>query len=309
MVEVSITSAFQFLKLAHDFKMTRNHSSQIEFYRGHSNKTWRLLPSLYRSGILGFEDHLTNEFLRRRPDAFSERDGMFNVLAKMQHYGLQTRLLDVTRNPAVALFFACCGNNDNEDGEVFMFQKSLDEIPSNTASNIIAEFYLYHKNESGHYRVENYYDNMVKLHNGKDVELAFYHILTGYDCLVRPKIISERILRQAGAFLLFTNEVCPRENCSNGRCLRRGTDKCEKDSIAKDTREKAKQVAIMGSLRDFTDLHIKCDQDGRRYIVKANSKRTILSELETIGITNAFLFPELINEGLDIMADYQSRIT
>jgi len=57
--------------------------------------------------MLGFEENLINEFMRRRPDEFSENDGVFNIVAKMQHYGLHTRLLDVTGNPAVALYFVC----------------------------------------------------------------------------------------------------------------------------------------------------------------------------------------------------------
>ena len=308
MREIPITSAFHFLEKAYKLKENRGHPSQIEFYRGHANKQWRLVPSLYRSHLLGFEERLVSEFIRRRPDEFSVNDGLFNVLAKMQHHGLQTRLLDVTENPAVALYFACCEDQDKEDGEVYIFQKWLDEIPSNTESNIIAEFYLRHNNGIGRNNVENYYENMVRIHTAKEVDMAFHYILRGDDSLARPKIISERILRQAGAFLLFANEVCPRENCRNERCIHRGTAKCEKDSIAKDINERVKQTYIRGALWDFTDPHIEHEQKGDRFIVKASSKRKMLSELETIGISRAFLFPELVNEGLAIMEDYFSRV-
>lgn len=93
--EIHITSAFDFLRIAHDFKESRNHTSEIEFYRGHSDKEWRLVPSICRKPILSFEEELINEFIRRRPDEFPESDELFNILAKMQHYGLHTRLLDV----------------------------------------------------------------------------------------------------------------------------------------------------------------------------------------------------------------------
>jgi hypothetical protein len=308
LTEIPITSAFEFLKISHNIKKERNHSSEIEFFRGHSDKEWRLLPSIYRRYMLSFEEALINEFIRRRPDEFSESDGIFNIIAKMQHYGLHTRLLDVTENPAVALYFACCDDFD-KDGELFVFQISLDAIPTNIVLNIIAEFYIRYRNSGGNYDVKKYYDYVVKNHKDKDIEMAFYHIVNGYYCFSRPKIISERILRQSGSFMLFADEVCPKENCKNEKCIRRGTDNCKKDNIAKDISERVKTLSIKGTLYDYTDLHIDHEQKGYRYIVKAENKKEILYELQTIGINKAFLFPELSNEGLDIMEDYYSRVT
>jgi hypothetical protein len=307
LIEIPITSAFEFFKIAHDLKKNRNHSSEIEFYRGHSDKDWRLLPSIYRKYLLDFEEEFINEFMRRRPDEFSENDGLFNVVAKMQHYGLLTRLLDVTENPAVALYFSCCDNFD-KDGELFLFQISLDEIPNNTVLNIITEFYIRHRNAGGNYNVKAYYEDIVSNHKEKDVKNAFYYITNGYYCFSRPKIISERILRQSGSFMLFADDVCPKENCKSEKCIHRDSDKCKKDSIPKVISERAKTLSIRGTMYDYTDLHFKCNQNGYRYIVKSEKKRDILSELQTIGITKAFLFPELNNIGIDIMEDYYSRI-
>lgn len=308
MIEIPITSACDFFKMANSIKKERNHPSEIEFYRGHSNKEWRLLPSIHRRYMLGFEENLINEFMRRRPDEFSESDGIFNALAKMQHYGLHTRLLDVTENPAVALFFTCSDDLD-KDGEVFTFQCSLDDIPSNTVLNIITEFYVRHTNSGGNYDVVAYYEYAVNNFKAKDVDMAFYHICNGYYCISRPKIISERILRQLGSFLLFANEVCPKSNCDNQKCIHRDTDRCRKDNIAQDFRERVKDLKVKSHcLYDFTDRHIEYEQHGYRYIIKAENKKDILSELQTIGINKAFLFPELNNEGMDIMEDYYSRV-
>ena len=41
------------------------------------------------------------------PQSFSECKSALDYLVQMQHYGLPTRLLDMTTNPLVALYFAC----------------------------------------------------------------------------------------------------------------------------------------------------------------------------------------------------------
>lgn len=46
----------------------------------------------------------------------------FDILAKLQHFGFPTRLLDVSSNPLVALYFACSDKNEMEnDGAVYIF--------------------------------------------------------------------------------------------------------------------------------------------------------------------------------------------
>lgn len=41
------------------------------------------------------------------PHSFSECKSALDYLVQMQHYELPTRLLDVSTNPLVALYFAC----------------------------------------------------------------------------------------------------------------------------------------------------------------------------------------------------------
>ena len=84
-----------------------NKSDDIEFlYRGHGKQEYMLQPSLYRQtksekDIFSYimTKH-SNEFIGMKP---------LEVLAKMQHLGVATRLLDVTKNPLVGLFFSVDG--------------------------------------------------------------------------------------------------------------------------------------------------------------------------------------------------------
>ncbi|MHA5498444.1 FRG domain-containing protein [Pseudomonas aeruginosa] len=97
----------------------------ICFFRGHADVSWQLLPGVYRLDSEGRsfrtdESRLFHEMLRCDSSAFAEDKTTFEWLARMQHYGLPTRLLDITANSLVALFFACTDLQET-DGEVFAF--------------------------------------------------------------------------------------------------------------------------------------------------------------------------------------------
>ena len=84
-----------------------NKGSEV-FYRGHADVSWDLKASIFRSdkGIEN-EHFLFRDMVAHMPRAFSECKSALDYLVHMQHYGLPTRLLDVTANPLVALYFAC----------------------------------------------------------------------------------------------------------------------------------------------------------------------------------------------------------
>ena len=78
------------------------------FYRGHANREWKLLPSLLRTSNGADKEHLIfRDMVSHEPQSFSECRSTLDHLVHMQHYGLPTRLLDVTMNPLIALYFAC----------------------------------------------------------------------------------------------------------------------------------------------------------------------------------------------------------
>ena len=63
----------------------------------------------------------------------------FDVLAKLQHYGFPTRLLDATSNPLVALYFACAGKNESEkDGAVYV----LPNLPASWSDDTLVELIM-----------------------------------------------------------------------------------------------------------------------------------------------------------------------
>jgi len=92
-------------------------------YRGQANSSWVLDASMTREPkYLEHEGSLYYEILSLKPDAFENDNSVYERLITMQHYGMPTRLLDTTRNPLVAVFFAC-NNWENRyfDGTIFTF--------------------------------------------------------------------------------------------------------------------------------------------------------------------------------------------
>lgn len=113
------------------------------FYRGHSDrKRYRLEPSLSRKDPDGNYTHLHGENILYRElivsnnADFSSDSYTLDKLVRMQHYSLPTRLLDITSNPLIALYFAC-KNNPEKEGEVIIFTLSRENVKyfdSDTAS-------------------------------------------------------------------------------------------------------------------------------------------------------------------------------
>jgi HEPN domain-containing protein len=118
---MKITSVWEFLKAVEE-QLPRRPGSSL-YYRGHSNSEYCLKPSLFRhTRSLNGEHRLFREILNEEPQRFSGERNVFEKLARMQHYGTPTRLLDITRNPLVALYFTCVDHDDKtaleQDGEV-----------------------------------------------------------------------------------------------------------------------------------------------------------------------------------------------
>ena len=82
-------------------------NSETLFFRGKSNKAWDIRPSIFRDSLISVEHKIIQTAMARVPQEFRDCLSSFEELTKLQHYGLPTRLLDITLNPLVALYFAC----------------------------------------------------------------------------------------------------------------------------------------------------------------------------------------------------------
>ncbi len=203
------------------------------FYRGHSNKKkYKLEPSLFRRDDRGNYLYLQNEHVLYRELLvsnsvdFTGDNYTLDRLVRMQHYSLPTRLLDITSNPLIALYFACKSNIGRleegkyvgeEEGEVIVFALNREQIKyfdSDTASCIanLARLPKSEKDQIDHSIEEvdkfNEQTAIKRLVHFVREEKSFFesrvipaHLRT--IVCVKGKRSNTRISSQSGAFLLF----------------------------------------------------------------------------------------------------------
>ena len=122
--EIRISSVSDFIEKI----VQRDQDAGTEtFYRGHADQGWVLLPSIFRAPNGVEKEHLLfRDMVAHEPQSFSECKSALDYLVQMQHYGLPTRLLDMTTNPLVALYFACQSADDVSAGVYAGFMSGLE---------------------------------------------------------------------------------------------------------------------------------------------------------------------------------------
>jgi hypothetical protein len=255
------------------------------FFRGHSRYSHRLVPSIYRDpSWIANEDVLFKELVLRCPNDFSGQESTFQALVKMQHYSLPTRLLDITANPLVALYFACENEGQpRESGEVVVFRIPTAEIKyfdSDTVSVLAnisrrpSSFELpdadLDRNAFNDHDQIHYLLHEVKREKPYFEPSILRAHLESVVC-VKPKLDNARVIKQDGAFLLFGMD---------GR-------KTEPASVP------------LGYLAAAAS---------KRLLVEPSKKPVIRKQLELLGLTQATIFPEIEKVAEFIKRNYATPV-
>jgi hypothetical protein len=125
--------SFEDLHVKIDRLMKKNPGLDL-VWRGHQNADWGLQSKLFR--VLSSQSHGTTvasypteeqmveaerRILREAREEWRIDDmSAIEIFARLQHYGAPTRLIDVSRNPLIATWFAVeDGGSEDRDGRLF----------------------------------------------------------------------------------------------------------------------------------------------------------------------------------------------
>ena len=305
------------------------------FFRGHGDEGWQMLPSIYRETyLIENEDKIIKDALTYCPDDFLPSDTLFEKLVKLQHYGYSTRLLDLTTNALVALYFSAW-NKDHHDknGELIILDIPDEQIKygdSDTVAILSAislqkKYFsiLDYKNDleilrafaQASYNI-NQRENNKKLHlTERDKKLLSSTSLMQY---AKNKYIDNKMTDIFNKGIEITSLIhdiktdkpsfhpninykdlsrvlCVRATLNNARISRQ--QGCF--LLFGIDGSKLKSAAIPDEWQRFTS-------NSQKFLVKADSKADIKKELESFGISKRTLFPELEAQATEIMEQYNS---
>lgn len=176
-----------------------------KYYRGQLEKYKSIPPSLSRNpGYACNEAAIYQETINMSSAEFDGMDTPLERLAKMQHYGIPTRLVDVTVDPLVALYFAVENLQDDSPGVVYVY--ILDGLmPNSIEAKVLSVLPTIDI-----LSVSNIQETVAELFH-EDISAKDILRIVSNPVIIKDssmlKKSNSRLFQQKGAFLICGNDV------------------------------------------------------------------------------------------------------
>jgi hypothetical protein len=276
------------------FAQYSSGSAYLKCFRGQRDSSWPNVAGIFRPDLkelLKNEKRAVRDLISVHPNEFASDETMFDKLVRMQHFGLPTRLLDVSLNALVALYFATDPRprgGKSSDGMVTGFlippkrEKYFDSDSVSCLANL-ANMTSEEKTEINRLRKDLKGDissagNITKFNKNAVIERLhqfirseksyFLPIIDPIDLFkpyyVQPKMSNRRILAQTGAFILY-------------------------------------------GINPPKKMYFPDTIDETQFIVPQSEKSHIRQALENLGINESTLFPEIDKAAARIKNQYRKK--
>ena len=278
----NITSLAEYLTAIKSLRQPCGESGwYYQWYRGHGDKNWDLIPKVQRGfdtsrgteELFRKERYLTNDF-QAKASVFSPKrlaiDDFPGWLTLMRHYGLSTRLLDWSKSPLIALYFAVSDVSQcDKDACVwvlnpyFLNKQEHLEKPTKTEDGEYDNTYLY---------------NMEH----RTIYTMIYSAFRRWEFSSDESVITPEDRKFDHRFNELKNKIAA--------CYPVEADGRVYNQFAAFT--------VHNTLQRLTDI---CDESTlRRIIIPHESKGMIKDELAVCGITESFIYPDLEHLAIDL---------
>jgi len=194
MDSIEILSIEHYLNLVDSFKGN-------SFFRGQASDWNEIVPGVCRNkGWMKQEYLMFQEMLGKERGEFEQNELLIKKLFKMQHYGLPTRLCDISKSPLISLYFAVDNDEYCDDyGKVFVINGL--KVLKTDDERIKAISYLTTLNSKNikdfTAKYNEYYNQNKQMEDVKNALQQDVIIEVGYDDH------NERSFIQAGSTIIF----------------------------------------------------------------------------------------------------------
>ena len=293
------------------------------YFRGESSYHELRTPSLYLEKNLtmdGSEYYYRTLLSELGRDDYQENTSLVRLISELQHYGAKTRMLDITRSPLVALYFAVEKYDNDKPGFVFIYRVAKTDEKFDTGHTVAIKSAL---NFMPQGVTDSFLDIMSDLKNNDKINLGEYDdcsIESAVECLKDNKVdeeIVEKFQKVTANFMELLNQrvrvrerlvlpfkiyrdlkkahvVIPSKTTDRIRqqqgafiypCFESCSSNKEYENIKKRISESIDSMA-----GEFIDAN---DNPYSVIKIEKENKIKIKRQLEQLGITEGFVYPDI----------------